>query len=163
MYFLEMFDKTTEILRRMYKDGELLKCKYFHIEDIKIDRSSINFGISLPLPKNPPENVIKKKRNIAGIGISIFIDGKLKIDKYYVNGKNELEIYKIEVDKLDEKRYAITMDSNDNTHIYIETSYLSAGFSFSCVEEWYVKEIEKICKKKWKDILADREQVIEKK
>ncbi len=146
MYFLEMFGKTTEILKRMYKDEELIKCKYFHIEDIKIDRSSINFGISLPLPKNPPENVTKKKRNIAGIGISIFIDGKLNLDKYYREGKNELEIFKIEVDRLDKKRYAIIMASNDNTKLYVETSYLSAGFGFSSVEDWYAKEIEKICK-----------------
>jgi len=144
MYFLEMFGKTTDILKSIYKDNEIFKCQYFGMDNFKFNRGSLTCRIYLPIPKNPPKKVIEKEQNIVTMGIDIFIDGQFKIDKYYAEGKDELEIFKIDVAKLDEKRYSIVMHSNDNTYIYIETSYLTASFGFGCVENWYAKEIEKL-------------------
>ncbi|MFT7880132.1 MAG: hypothetical protein ABXS91_07030 [Sulfurimonas sp.] len=143
MYFLENIHQGTEALKTIYKNEDIFQLKYFHLDNMRVDRNTIEFRIFLPMPNNPSEKLMKQNKNIASMGITIIVDGKLTIDKFHTDESTlrELEFFKIEIDKLDDKRYKISMDSNDQTHIYVESSSVSGGLGFGCVEDWFAQEI----------------------
>jgi len=147
MNFLKLLSQYIKPLRIFYQDEDISKINKFHLDNIELGRNFLSFKLFLPIPKEE-ESKWNKNKNIAVLKIMIIVDGELIIKKNCKdkNTCDELEVYSIELEKLDKKYYKINLISNDGTYIYIESSSISGIFNLELVEDWFAEKILLISK-----------------